>query len=104
MGEMPGRLSKLDKEVTDAAIETTGLTDIKNCSISELSGGQLKRVMLARTIAQETPIILPDEPTNHLDLKYHIELTSYLEKWVSGETEVNGKSYSNTVISALHQC
>lgn len=102
LGEMLGRLSKHDRVVTDAAIEATGLTEIKNHSISELSGGQLQRVMLARTIAQETPIILLDEPTNHLDLKYHIELTSYLDKWSSLRTEVNGISYPNTVISVFH--
>ena len=96
LGEMLGRLSKHDRDVTEAAIEATGLTEIKNHSISELSGGQLQRVMLARTIAQETPIILLDEPTNH------IELTAYLEKWAANHTEVNGRSYSNTVISVFH--
>ncbi len=102
LGEMLGRNSKHDKEIADKAIEATGLSDIKKKQISELSGGQLQRVMLARTIAQETPIILLDEPTNHLDLKYHIELISYLRDWASRQTEINGITYPNTVISVFH--
>jgi len=102
LGEMLGRNSKHDKEVADKAIEATGLSDIKKKQISELSGGQLQRVMLARTIAQETPIILLDEPTNHLDLKYHVELISYLRDWSTKQTEINGAAYPNTVISVFH--
>ena len=102
LGEMLGRSSKHDKEITENAIEVTGLSDIRKKQLSELSGGQLQRVMLARTIAQETPIILLDEPTNHLDLKYHIELIFYLRDWASRQTEINGVSYPNTVISVFH--
>jgi len=102
LGEMLGRSSKHDKEITENAIEATGLSGIRKKQLSELSGGQLQRVMLARTIAQETPIILLDEPTNHLDLKYHIELIFYLRDWASRQTEINGVSYPNTVISVFH--
>lgn len=102
LGEMLGRSSKHDKEITENAIEATGLSDIRKKQLSELSGGQLQRVILARTIAQETPIILLDEPTNHLDLKYHIELIFYLRDWASRQTEINGVSYPNTVISVFH--
>ena len=86
----------------DKAIETTGLTELTDIQLSSLSGGQLQRVMLARTIAQETPVILLDEPTNHLDLKHHIELISYLRDWSKHSTEVAGKTYPNTVISVFH--
>ena len=51
---------------------------IKDRKITELSGGQLQRVYLARTFAQDAPVILLDEPTNHLDLKHQQELISYL--------------------------
>ena len=102
LGEMLGRMSTHDLDVVDKAIETTGLTDMKDCRLSSLSGGQLQRVMLARTIAQETPVILLDEPTNHLDLKHHIELISYLRDWAKRTTEVEGNTYPNTVISVFH--
>jgi exodeoxyribonuclease VII large subunit len=78
------------------------LRDAMNRQLSSLSGGQLQRVMLARVIAQETPVILLDEPTNHLDIKYHVELMSYLKTWSEGHTETPESTYRNTVISVFH--
>ena len=91
-----------DKELTEKAMEMTGLGDLKDKQINELSGGQLQRVMLARTFAQETPILLLDEPTNHLDIKYHSELIEYLAKWAEGTTAVDDIEHKNTVISVFH--
>jgi len=73
---------KVDEEVVLAYLEMTGLLEMKDKSIQALSGGQLQRVFLARTFAQEPDIILLDEPTNHLDLKYQLELMEYLDEWV----------------------
>ena len=74
--------TKADKNVVLACLQTTGLLDLKDKNIKELSGGQLQRVFLARVLAQEPEIILLDEPTNHLDLKYQLELMNYLDEWV----------------------
>ena len=71
-----------DKEVVSSCLETTGLLELKDKNIKELSGGQLQRVFLARVLAQEPEIILLDEPTNHLDLRYQLELMTYLDEWV----------------------
>jgi iron complex transport system ATP-binding protein len=62
--------------------------------IDELSGGQLQRVFLARTLAQTPEVILLDEPTNHLDLKYQIELLRYLKTWV--------KENNTILVSVFH--
>lgn len=74
--------SPQDHQVVQACLKTVGLLKIQDRSISELSGGQLQRVFLARVFAQEPDIILLDEPTNHLDLRYQLELMDYLDQWV----------------------
>jgi iron complex transport system ATP-binding protein len=60
--------TKKDYRVALEAIETLELSALKHRSILELSGGERQMVMLARAIAQQTPILLLDEPTSHLDL------------------------------------
>ncbi|WP_408582860.1 ATP-binding cassette domain-containing protein, partial [Myroides odoratimimus] len=59
------------------------LTDIQELvdrNMSQLSDGQLQRVLIARAIAQDTPIIILDEPTNHLDLHHKVALFKLLRK------------------------
>ncbi len=100
--DMLGGVSGEDKDTVDKYIERMGLQDIRDKSISKLSGGQLERVLLARTFVQETPVILLDEPTNHLDIKYQSELTEHLKDWIQGSTTVDGTAYKNTIISVFH--
>ena len=86
--------SREDKQCVEQYLRATGLESLRECQISELSGGQLQRVFLARTLAQEPEIILLDEPTNHLDLKHQTELVSYLKNW--------SQEKGRTVIGVLH--
>ncbi|EKY25837.1 ABC transporter ATP-binding protein [Clostridium celatum] len=88
------KIGKEDDEIILKSIENVGLLDIKDKLITELSGGQLPRVYLARAFAQDPDIILLDEPTNHLDLKCQIEILDYLNKW----TKENNK----IVVAVLH--
>ena len=62
--------------------------------VTELSGGQLQRVFLARALAQEPLVMLLDEPTSHMDLKYQTGLVDYLKKW--------GEETGHTVVGVLH--
>jgi iron complex transport system ATP-binding protein len=86
--------SSKDKEYTDKCLKAVGLYSIKDKQINELSGGQLQRVYLARTLAQEPDIILLDEPTNHLDLKHQADLIDFLRDW--------SKYEGHSVIGVMH--
>jgi len=61
--------SPRDKELVDSALERVGMSDFRKRQIGELSGGQKKRVFLARALAQEGRIILLDEPFTGVDVK-----------------------------------
>lgn len=86
--------STVDKDYTIKCLKAVDLLNIKDKQIHTLSGGQLQRVYLARTLAQEPNIILLDEPTNHLDLKNQVELIEFLKDW--------SKEENHTVIGVLH--
>lgn len=73
--------SARDKEYAEKCLRAVGLLKYKDRQINTLSGGQLQRVYLARTLAQEPKIILLDEPTNHLDLKHQAGLIDFLKEW-----------------------
>lgn len=83
-----------DKALILEGINKLGLYEVKDRMITELSGGQLQRVFLARTLVQGHSVILLDEPTNHLDLKHQIEVLNYFKDWV-----VEG---DRAVIAVLH--
>ena len=75
-----GSLSADDETVVRTAIETTGTRRFAHRHISDLSDGERQKVMIARALAQNTPVILLDEPTAHLDFPNRIEVVRLLKK------------------------
>jgi ABC-type Mn2+/Zn2+ transport system ATPase subunit len=65
---MLGNPDDQDHQVVNQAIDRLGISNLAKFSLSELSGGQLQRVFLARAIAQEPHILLMDEPFNGVDV------------------------------------
>ena len=56
------------------ALELVSMSGFTERNLQELSGGERQRVMIARCIAQQSPVMLLDEPTNHLDVRYQHEV------------------------------
>lgn len=75
-----GNSTDEDKEIILNAIKTVHLEHKTNAFINELSDGERQRVMIAKALAQDTPIILLDEPTAHLDLPNRVEVMLLLHK------------------------
>ncbi|MBL9047703.1 MAG: manganese/iron ABC transporter ATP-binding protein [Tabrizicola sp.] len=72
------RPSATDRAKVDEALSRVGLSDLRHRQIGELSGGQKKRVFLARALAQEGRIILLDEPFTGVDVKTEEQIITLL--------------------------
>jgi iron complex transport system ATP-binding protein len=85
LGRLPhtdwtGRLSETDRAVVDWALQAVGAQALAARPISELSDGERQKVMIARALAQETPLIFLDEPTAFLDLPRRVEVMALLRR------------------------
>ena len=75
-----GRMQDLDREIVAEALAAVGMSDFANKTMDAMSDGECQRVMIARALAQQTPIILLDEPTAFLDLPTRHEICSLLHR------------------------
>ncbi len=75
-----GRPQAADFRAVDQALEETRLADLQSRIVGELSGGEQQRVLLARALAQDTPVLLLDEPTTHLDLRHQAGILRLVQR------------------------
>lgn len=75
-----GQASAADQARARWALDRTHLVDLAERPIDQLSGGEQQRVLLARALAQDTPILLLDEPTTHLDLQHQSILLNLVQE------------------------
>jgi iron complex transport system ATP-binding protein len=89
-----GILQPRDKEIVEEAMARMKVTELAERDFNAISDGQKQRVLVARAIAQDTPVLILDEPTSYLDLRYRTELMETLK-----ELAREGR----TVLMSLHE-
>ncbi|ATL68304.1 ABC transporter ATP-binding protein [Nocardia terpenica] len=95
MGRIPhqgglGRADAADRDIIRDALDRVGMSWAAHRPLTSLSGGERQRVLLARALAQQTPVLLLDELTNHLDPGAQLELLELV------------RSLGLTTVAALH--
>ncbi|MBR3677427.1 MAG: ABC transporter ATP-binding protein [Alistipes sp.] len=83
MGRAPytnwvGHLQEIDRQIVDEALDMVGMKEFAERDTTTLSDGELQRAMIARAIAQQTPIIVLDEPCAYLDIPTRFEVCRLL--------------------------
>lgn len=73
-----GTLHDNDRQIVDQAIEMVGIGPLKGRMIQTLSDGERQKVMIAKALAQQTPVIFLDEPTAFLDFPSKVEIMQLL--------------------------
>lgn len=85
MGRAPwtgwtGRLGDKDEKIIAQALETVGMTEFSGRTMDKMSDGECQKIMIARALAQDTPVMLLDEPTAFLDVPGKYQIASILKK------------------------
>ena len=80
-----GRVQEQDKAIVERSLELVGMAAFAGKTMDRMSDGECQRVMIARALAQDTPIILLDEPTSFLDLPNRYELATLLRRLAHDE-------------------
>lgn len=78
-------MTEEDRAITKRAMEQSKVESFAGRSLDTLSDGETQRVMIARALAQRTPVILLDEPTAHLDLLNRVEILRMLRELAKEE-------------------
>ena len=82
-----GRLSADDKATVDRALQAVGIAHKADCYTATLSDGERQKAMIARALAQQTPLIILDEPTAFLDIASRLEVMQLLARLVKEDNK-----------------
>ena len=80
-----GRMQETEKKIVMQSLISVGMEAYANRTMDKMSDGECQRVMIARALAQSTPIILLDEPTSFLDMPNRYELCTLLTRLAHNE-------------------
>ena len=92
-------LTKNDKSIIEESLKLVEILELKDCLLTEISGGQKQRAFLALALTQETEIIILDEPTNYLDINHQIKFLQILK-----DLQLKKKLTIITVLHDLNLC
>jgi iron complex transport system ATP-binding protein len=90
-----------DQGIIENALRDTGLCDLRHRSITELSGGEWRRMILARALVQQARVLLLDEPTAGLDLKYQVEVLRLIRRLATQENLTVAMSTHDLNLAAI---
>ncbi len=74
--------SRKDMHMAEEALERIGVRHLSNRPYTQLSGGEMQLVMIARALVQQTPVVIMDEPTAHLDFRYELVILETITELV----------------------
>jgi len=99
MGRYPhtnwfGAMTSEDYEMVGKALELTSLLSLSKRGMDELSDGERQRAMIARTLSQDTPVLMLDEPTAFLDISHKYEIIHLLRTL--------SRDYNKTIVFSTH--
>ena len=80
-----GILSEHDRDISERALDIVGMQDYADRCMDEMSDGEYQKIMIARALAQDTPVMLFDEPTAFLDVPGRHQIAGILERLASEE-------------------
>lgn len=86
--------SRADRRVATDVLRRLGLTSFAGRAVRQLSGGEAQRVVIARALAQQSPVLLLDEPTSALDVGHQVEVLELVDEL--------RREDGLTVVAAMH--
>lgn len=80
-----GRMQQADAQIVERSLQLVGMKEYADKTMDRMSDGECQRIMIARALAQQTPVMLLDEPTAFLDMPNRYELCTLLRRLAHDE-------------------